>query len=177
MKETLNFKSWVNELVWVLLSAIFSLLLVFTFFEVASLFDNSSFGLGDTYFVAETSVFFFLVYAAIGSWTFIMRAVTAKFKNLPQIIVLTLFIGLSIYLLHQTLPSEEMSNRPENGEGWFIYPPLSSLSFTDRLSILGNMFFKGVWAVWLYFGLIIFFIGLLGRVFWLARAAKKTSEV
>uniref|UniRef100_UPI0040485D54 hypothetical protein n=1 Tax=Roseivirga sp. TaxID=1964215 RepID=UPI0040485D54 len=170
-------KHWLTELIWVLLSAIFSLLLVFTFFKVASLFGDSSFGVGDTYFLAETSIFFLLVYSAIGSWTFIMRAVTAKFKNLPQIMVLTLFIGLSIYLLHQTLPSEEMSNRLANQEGWIIYPPLSSLSFTDSLVVLGNMFFNGVWAVWLYFGLILSFIALLGRMFWLARAAKKTSLV
>ncbi|PIQ46879.1 MAG: hypothetical protein COW03_17845 [Cytophagales bacterium CG12_big_fil_rev_8_21_14_0_65_40_12] len=175
--KRMSSKHWLSELFWVLLSAIFSLLLVFTFFKVASLFGDSSFGVGDTYFLAETSIFFLLVYSAIGSWTFIMRAATGKFKNLPQIIVLTLFIGLSIYLLHQTLPSEEMSNRLANEEGWLIYPPLSSLSFKDRLEVLGSMFFKGVWAVWLYFGLILSFIALLGRIFWLARVAKKTSKV
>ncbi|WP_339609421.1 hypothetical protein [uncultured Roseivirga sp.] len=168
MKDLLTPKRWCSELLWLLLSAIFSLLLLFTFFKVTSVFGDTTFGIGDTYFIAETSSFFFLVYAAIGSWTFIVRASASNFKNTVQVIFLTLFIGLSIYLLHQAL-SSDMNNGLENEGGWIIYTPFSSLSFQDKLGVLGDMFVQGVWVVWLYFGLIISFIGLFGRVLWLVR--------
>lgn len=168
MKHLLKPKLWYSELLWLLLSAIFSLLLVFTFFKVTSLFDDTSFGIGYTYIIVETATFFFLVYTVIGSWTFIVRASCGKFKNTIQVIFLTLFIGFSIYLLHQTLLGEKMSNRLGGGGGWLVYPSLSSLSFQDKLGILADMFIQGIWVVWLYFGLIISFIGLCGRVFWLA---------
>ncbi|KOF02849.1 hypothetical protein OB69_11205 [Roseivirga seohaensis subsp. aquiponti] len=169
MKDLLKSKLWLSELLWLLLSAIFSLLLVFTFFKVTSVFGDTSFGIGDTYFIAETSVFFFLVYAAIGSWTFIMRAFVSKFKNAVQVIFLALFIGLSIYLLHQALPADGVNKGFENDGEWILYAPFSSLSFQDKLGVLGDMFLQGVWTVWLYFGLIMSFIGLLGRLFWLSR--------
>jgi hypothetical protein len=166
MESLRNMKCWLLEVLWLILSALFSLALVFTFFNVAEGW-TVIFQFSDTYFVSDILFFFMIIFSVIGSWTFVMRAASSRFKNLLQLLLLTLFIGLSIYYLSIMLPSEVAGGKIENGEGWFLYPPFSGMSLPEKVSVLGVMFLDGAWSVWLYFGLIISFVALCGRMLWL----------
>ena len=165
-----------TELLWVLLSAVVSLSLIFTFFNVTK-GQEISIQISDTYFATDLWLASCVIFSVVGSLIFIFRNTLSRLKNLLQIIILTCFIGMSIYWLHQFLPTEAINSESKSDSGWVVMPPYSSLSTAQKIDVLGNLLFQGVWAVWLYFGLIISFIALLGRIFWLASAAKKTSEV
>lgn len=168
MSNKLKLKHWLRELLWVLLSGIFSLLMIFIFLDVDKK-RGVSIQISDTYFVTDFWLSFCVIFSVVGSVIFLLHNTISKFKRLLRLVLLTCFIGFSFYWMHQLMPTETV----QSDSGWVLMPPYSSLSTSQKLDVLGNMFFKGVWAVWLYFGLIVSFIALLGRIFWLARAAKR----